>query len=267
MQQGICYIHIGTHKTGTTAIQAMLGLNDVAFLARDIYIPRTGRYHIAYAGQHNIAWELTGHPSFVPATGTLAQLVVELRMNQHASACISAEDLEFLYARPDRIQTLANAIASSGYDSRIVVYLRPQAPYLRSFHAELAKSDPTITLAECLNSLIRTGGIERGIRAEFDYERLLDPFAAVFGDERIIVRPHVNSGEANRLLFDFIDVINPPGRHDKMSLVLPDGPVNASPPQFAGEQLDDVALARLEGRFGPGNAAVARRFGVHIAVV
>src|SRR5471030_1665576 len=103
---GTCFVHIGTHKTGTTSIQSLLGLNEVALLARDIFVPRTGRDHIKYAGHHHIAWELTGHSAYKPAHGDLTMLTAELSASRHASACISAEDLEFLYDRPDRIQLL-----------------------------------------------------------------------------------------------------------------------------------------------------------------
>src|SRR5471030_1168091 len=133
---GTCFVHIGTHKTGTTSIQSLLGLNDVALLARDIFVPRTGRDHVSYAGHHHLAWELTGQGGYNPAHGSLRALTAELRASPHASACISAEDLEFLYDRPDRIRLLHDGILAGGYNPALIVYLRPQLPYCISLYNE-----------------------------------------------------------------------------------------------------------------------------------
>jgi hypothetical protein len=265
VQQGICYIHIGTHKTGTTSIQATLGINDVALLAHDVYIPRTGRLHVSYGGHHNIAWELLGSTSFERAFGTLAGLVDELRARPHSTACISAEDFEALGSRPEQIQTLASAIRSAGYEPRIIVYLRPQYQYVRSIYAELSKVITVKPFDQYIDDIVRTGSYDYAPRLEFDYEHLLAPFESVFGTQHIIVRPYIASDDSNRLLQDFVELIMPATAGAPFDLEVPRR-LNVSPASAPQVRLDDVTLARLEGRFGPGNAAVARRFGVHIPV-
>lgn len=242
-------------------------MNGVALLARDIYVPLTGRHHIAYAGHHNIAWELSEHPEFFPSRGTLAGLVKELRLAGHASACISAEDLEFVYNRPDRIRLLETAIRSAGYEPRIIVYLRPQAQYCVSLYAEYAKFGTIMPFSDYVDHVVRTGTFgDAPHETQFDYELLLENFAAVFGDERIIVRPYISAGDSNALLQEFLDLITPPDHGVGISLATPER-LNVSPAQPREVALNETQLARLVARFGPGNAAVARRFGIAVPVV
>jgi hypothetical protein len=244
-----------------------LALNDAVLLERDIYIPRSGRHHPGYAGQHNIAWELSEHPEYTPQRGTLAELVEELRARPHESACISAEDFEFIYNRPDRIRLLQTAIVSAGYDPYIIVYLRPQAQYCVSLYAEYIKIGAKFTFAEYISRIIQTGTFGNEPHAtQFDYERLLENFATIFGDERMIVRAYKAGNDSNELLGEFLDIISPPEQQSGLRLSAPDRRLNVTPvPPDA--VLDEAQLARLVARFTSGNEAVARRFGVSVPVV
>jgi hypothetical protein len=260
-------VHIGTHKTGTTSIQSLLGLNDVALLARDIFVPRTGRDHLGYAGHHHLAWELTGNSAYNPAHGSLRMLTAELGTSPHASACISAEDLEFLYDRPDRIRLLHDGIRAGGYAPALIVYLRSQLQYSMSLYAEYAKAGSFMPLADFLNEIVRTGMLGAAPhRTQFDYEFLLEPFRAVFGDDRIIVRPYREALDSDDLLAEFLQIITPAGQSAGIALATPER-LNASGVHWDDLDISETDVARLVDRFAPGNEAIARRFRVTLPVI
>ena len=48
------YLYVGTHKTGTTAIQAFVTTHSETFARTGLFVPRTGRIDEA-SGHHNIA--------------------------------------------------------------------------------------------------------------------------------------------------------------------------------------------------------------------
>ena len=89
------YLHVGTHKTGTTAIQALLTTQSEAWAQGGLFVPRSGRIH-DLSGHHNVAWELNADARYRPAFGTLADLCEELKASPHAVAVISSEDFECL---------------------------------------------------------------------------------------------------------------------------------------------------------------------------
>lgn len=55
-----CFVHIGTHKTGTTSLQVALNRHCTELDGQYYLYPRTGRPTMAPDGHHNIAWEIAG---------------------------------------------------------------------------------------------------------------------------------------------------------------------------------------------------------------
>ena len=64
------YLHVGTHKTGTTAIQALLTTRSDAFAQAGLFVPQTGRIDEA-SGHYNIAW---GHQCRCPLSPRIRDL-------------------------------------------------------------------------------------------------------------------------------------------------------------------------------------------------
>ena len=63
-------LHIGTHKTWTTALQILLAKNDRVLAKNNILFPVSGRLS-EHSGHHNIAWELNDEPRFSGDRGGL----------------------------------------------------------------------------------------------------------------------------------------------------------------------------------------------------
>ena len=70
-----CFIHAGTHKTGTTAIQRFLAGNRETLARAGFYYPRSGCWHPEFPGHHNLMFELTGDARFDPTAGMLSDLL------------------------------------------------------------------------------------------------------------------------------------------------------------------------------------------------
>jgi hypothetical protein len=205
----ICFIHVGTHKTGTSSIQTMLRSNREALAAAGVYVPETGHPSSVAdnAAHHNIAWELNGEARFNPADGTFSELVAEIAGCGLPVAVISSELFSHLAARPAALRVMRAEFESIGCTPRIVAYLRPQGAYAQSLYLEHRKHGFTKPFAEYADAIIKDGKIVKDevLTYEFTYTRLLSTFETHFGAGNVIARRYLP--EATSLLDDFVGVI------------------------------------------------------------
>ena len=188
------YLHIGTHKTGSTAIQYFLDANREALAARGVLYPRSGRPQrraIAY-GHHLLANELTDPRPAARRRQRAGEpraawdaLKAELRDAREDIAVVSAEGFDRL-ATQQQFSALRSYL--DGLDVKVVAYLRRQDKFLSSYY--------------CQHVLYRGETREfeefrRGLRTEIDYERLLGRWEDAFGPDALIVRPYERSALAN----------------------------------------------------------------------
>jgi len=198
MEPRILFLHIGTHKTGTTSLQAMVAAHPAHFESQGLYYPRTGR---AGWGHHNIAWQLTGDERFDPRAGTLADLLDELRTADPSAVLVSSEDFEYLYRAPGQLSRLRRALDDLGYAVRIVVTLRRQSDYVESLYAELLKHGLKADLDTFVSDALAQGGVSHGTwEFRLIYDQLLDAFADVFGEDSVRAIPYDPDDSAGPLL-------------------------------------------------------------------
>jgi hypothetical protein len=200
----VCFLHAGTHKTGSKYLQSFLCRNEYALASDGLYIPSTGKTSLGT--HHNIAWELTGDRRYNPDLGTLKELIAELSSVQTPRACISSEDFEFLYKNVHALRLLRSKFNEIGYSVKILFFLRPQADYAESIYAEFVKQGSTLDFPEFLDLFTRAK-LDEGLTP--DYNLLLEPFADVFGIENVIVRPFRNCGRPELILIDFLSQMLP----------------------------------------------------------
>lgn len=209
-----CFVHVGIHKTGTTAIQRFFAANHQWLAGEGVYYPRAGRWPPDNHGHHNVAYELTGHPRFERGAGTLADVMSEIARVRPARACLSSEVFGYLHQDEHALAVLRDAIAAIGYHPRIIVYLRAQDGYAESLYAEAVKHEMTLPFASYFDDVIRQGVLIRPrstLRprrvSRFEYGELIEPFARVFGHEAMTVRGYRDAGRPETLLLDFLNAV------------------------------------------------------------
>ncbi|MDP5055206.1 MAG: hypothetical protein NWP69_15575 [Congregibacter sp.] len=127
-------IHIGRHKTGTTAIQHFLQDNRAALREHGYWVPNAGRVHAAH---HDFARPLQPrNADQIKGVTDLSLLTpyVDLRQelagkNPSYRVIVSSEG--FQNCRPEPVRE-----AFQGYRASIIVYLRNQLEYLASSYAQ-----------------------------------------------------------------------------------------------------------------------------------
>ncbi len=200
----ICFLHAGTHKSGTTYLQNFLQSNEYALAVEGLYVPVAGR--VSPSGHHNIAWQLSGDARYDPIHGTVSDLLAELSSVSASRACVSSEDFEYLYGSPQALKTFRSRLNEIGYGVKVLFYLRPQAEYAESLYAEFVRHGFTLDFPEFLE-LFAASKLRKCPTS--DYSVLLDPFADAFGTDNLIVRRFWNARGPDRILIDFLSQMLP----------------------------------------------------------
>jgi hypothetical protein len=207
-----CYLHIGTHKTGTTSLQAFLSRHEHWFARRGVHYTRTGRTQL---GNHNLAWQLYGDPRFERRFGTVEALHDELRRTRSPIVAISSEDLCLLHDLPDAIEQLTTTVERAGFEPVVVLDVRPQVDYVESLYASYARfagrhpsftSLPVRSFDDYANEGLWTGKVTSFRSTLLEYDVLVDAFAAVVGHDKIIVRPYTADAPSSALLESWLNV-------------------------------------------------------------
>lgn len=133
------FIHIGTHKTGSTSIQNFIATNEGFLNHHNIYLPHIGRRHIEYADYQNIAWELSDNKKFNENDGTLEELEKEILRVNPDNLLLSSEAFGFQKDNADIPQKLKSYFENLGYEVYIIAFVRPIYRYMDSMYSEMAK--------------------------------------------------------------------------------------------------------------------------------
>jgi hypothetical protein len=274
---------VGTHKTGTTSLQAMLGANGETLRNAGVYVPQAGRIDRRSAGHHNIAWELRRDPRFDSRFGTLDALLREIANAGEPVTCITSEDFELLHADTAALERLRDGLLAIGYQPAIVLYLRPQADYAESLYAELLKAWD-VGFEEYFEEILARGSYGPSL---FDYDRLTAAFARTFGRDRLIVRAYQASAPPKALQREFVELLAPgaipfrrlalPQRLNRMATFREVVALRARQvgcethyAMPAGQRFDPLNLldlARVLLRFSESNERVERAYGVRVGCV
>jgi hypothetical protein len=131
--QRACYLHIGTHKTGSTSIQAALNCGGERLKQFGFLYPSTGRTN-EYTAHHNIVWELGGANMFRREIGSVAGLLKEIESCEH-DIILSSEDFSNLIGGR-AFKNFVVTLQDNNFRVCIVVYLRNQIDYIRSLYLQ-----------------------------------------------------------------------------------------------------------------------------------
>lgn len=201
METASCVLHIGTPKTGSTAIQCFLGDNRARLTAAGLLYP--GSIERGHA-HHDLAFlTAEGYPEWATAQpAPLIDLIAAVRAEREAQPAIrqlllSSENFYWL-SSPEAVCDLAAALGYRPEQVAIVVYIRRQEAAVESWYNQLVKA------------LGYSAGFEQSIAdydALWDYDACLARWAAVFGSGQIVLRPYPDDEAGFDARRDFIELL------------------------------------------------------------
>lgn len=194
-----CYLHIGTHKTGTSTIQRALSLQPDRLAEAGFFFPCTGQLE-PNSGQHGLA-SLTNPPSQTALVESLLDEVAPLKQHVILS---SEEFTRMLWSNPLGLQYLIDQLATVAQKVVVVLYLRRQSGFIESNYPERLKSHFCLDFATYAHTRMQHE------LAEFtlDYVQLVSKLDGIHGIE-LVVRSYDALREFS-VVDDFLDVIGWP---------------------------------------------------------
>lgn len=184
MPQGKLYVHCGTCKTGTTALQAALRSSGEALLAAGYLYPFAGTLNtpgqpitdLTSAAHRNIAWQLMRSRAYAHELGDIDALEAEIGAFS-GNVILSCEDFESILHKPRLFRPLFDLANKTSREIVLVLYLRNQISYFESLYSELLKHGTGEEYISLSNTAISAGLISaRDCVYHFDYARLLEPW-------------------------------------------------------------------------------------------
>jgi hypothetical protein len=192
-----CFLHIGTHKTGTKSLQTTLDSARESLTTRRFLYPATG-IPPGSAGQHNIAWQLRGDSRFTSAFGTVEELLAEIDKSDH-DVILSSED--FGCAVDSGLESFVGKLEQR-CEVEIIIYVRDQVSYARSLYIEMLSHGCNRTFSEFFSEVIERREFRwRDWVFAFDYRALLSQLRRL---STVIVR-HFDPGQS--VISDFLSIL------------------------------------------------------------
>jgi hypothetical protein len=196
------YLHIGYHKTGTSAIQRGLNENRHRLKRYGYYYPETGK---------------EGNKQLFSYGDIAMMRQLRAEMDAAAQPNIIMSNEWFSKNTAEEIGVLGNYL--TGIDPYIVVYLRRQDEYFQAWWTQHAKTGAFVKpFVEWIESFkpsmqVVAGGDEEAISAlgklptpllNANYYRYLGLWGETFGHDHILVRPYERSQLHPDILRDFL---------------------------------------------------------------
>ena len=197
------FLHIGFHKTGTSALQEYLDTHHEELECQDIFYPRS--YNHAFPGNVDLSWAFNKNP---PRWGNVDEMNREkilgfykkqLLGTKCENIIISSEDFVLLDSQIVSIEKLKEYLRE--YEVKLVAYIREPVEFMVSLYSHAIR-------ARQINCSFKTFIAENYNFAAAFYPARLQPWAKVFGKESLIVRKYEKKSFINNsLLEDFFDAI------------------------------------------------------------
>ena len=188
-------LHIGTHKTGTTTVQAALAASADQLLRQyGLLYPATGRPQSKFEcrfGHHFLATSLS-RAAGVEQPGVWTDFLEECERSSAERVLVSAEYFSSL--KPDQIARL-NQLVSGFERVSVILYLRNPVRFLLSAYRQQTNGHRAIACN------FEQFVIENVARC--DYENLVCNWAGIFGPNSLKVRVFDYVVSSDDLLADF----------------------------------------------------------------
>ena len=179
------FLHIGHHKTGSTAIQSALFEHRPQLAERGISYPLQGMIRKCH---HNVAWDVLGIPRHSRFVGRLREVTNHVRRTDYHSYILSSEVFDLL--APPQIYRLARALTDC--DVVVAVYVRRQDKAIEASWAQSVRGATTVEPFDVWFEQLFSAGpldhVRRGLLRRLDIAGRVQEWAEVFGVDRVRVR-------------------------------------------------------------------------------
>ena len=200
-----CFIHIGTHKTGTKSLQHTLSTQSRELEGLGYCYPRTGRPAMAPHGHHNIAWEISNDVRFLKDVGSIDDLLAEIADLPH-DVILSSEDFECSAYHPERFSIFIERLKKSAFAVKFIVYFRNQIEYAESLYVTMLIFGLDTPFREYLAEIVASGKFRwRHWVFPFDYDEFSTSLRNIEGVE-LVVRSY-DALKKDALVGDFLSIL------------------------------------------------------------
>jgi len=202
-------VHIGSHKTGSTAIQTFFSKNRKELRERGVVYPENACPEIAEFGHHMIPWAFVTNEQFLPTLYAEKYLIQDKTtlFEKVKSECKTDETMilsseEFSTLTKEEVCSLKEWL--SDFNVEIILYLRRQDKYLESAYK-----------TSVLSGSVNTNFIEfcKYQRFNLNYLELIKTWEDVF--ENITIRSYSDSNISDDIVGDFLGLVDLSELHDK----------------------------------------------------
>lgn len=208
------YLHIGTPKTGTSALQYFCAGNRKILEEKGIYYPDLGfrfpdigknrnAHFLSYKEYTNKKEKLRDHEAEKKIREEGIQKLEEA-FQTHDTILLSDEHIwNEKEMTAETLPALYQRFSEQGIQIKIIVYLRRQDQVIQSFWAQKIKESSTITFEGYMAK-------EKYRRFRLDYAARLQEFEDIVGKEQLIVRCYEKQqyqGEQKTIMSDFLNIL------------------------------------------------------------
>ena len=208
------YLHIGTPKTGTSALQYFCAGNRKILEEKGIYYPDLG-FRFPDIGKHRNAHFLS-YKEYINKKEKLRDHEVERKIREegiqkleeafqtHDTILLSDEHIwNEKEMTGETLPALQQRFKEQDVQIKIIVYLRRQDQVIQSFWAQKIKESSTITFDNYMKK-------EKYRHFRLDYAARLQEFADIVGMDNLIVRCYEKQqylGEQKTIMSDFLHIL------------------------------------------------------------
>ena len=165
------FIHIGTHKTGSTSLQYFFLQNRLHLIKQGFFYPEIG---IKNAGHHKIAWIARNGNESNRLKKMMARIKNEAEQADCENVILSSEEFEFVH----HLEPLKLALA--GHHCKIIVFIRRQDTLLESEYNQHVKM-PALKYADNIFKFC----FDHDFSQRFNYNYLCNSWCQAFGQENV----------------------------------------------------------------------------------
>lgn len=212
------YLHVGSHKTGTSSIQRSLKLNEKLLKNNGLYFlsehpdgTRSSGNSAKWfkADNDNEIYNSLASNRSASISDSKLQFLCNKLSQFNASVIVSSEYLSWLFS-VDEIDKIRKILEPCFDSIKIIIYVRRQDKLIISHHQQSSKKAGLLSGAFYGNTLSAIPEKKEGFREYLDFDKKILQWENVFGKENIIVRSYDSSslvgGDAVKDFFNIFDV-------------------------------------------------------------